>query len=489
MKLNSFLILALGILLSACDDTLTNIGSSIRPDTDDLSVKSASFDLESRTFLADSIYMRTGNPLLGEITDKFYGTIRADYAAQFYAKPGFNFNVVNSSDSILYDMSNEKDSMMNGALDSAVLRIFYGAYVGDSLTPMAVTAYRVQTKLPRNFYSNVDFEPYVTPLESLGSAGYTGSDRSIPDSIKSDSDYMPYVDIKLKDSVKEDFLNAVKNNPSVFKNQETFEAFFPGVYFKNTFGDGTMLRVVNSRIIFFYRTYHDKAPGGSPLVGASGKDSSYVVPRTKYISVTPDVIQLNHVQNPITPNPELLNNDSTTYITAPAGYFTEIDIPVGKIMKEINSDPLATSTYLNGATLNVKAYAPIENIFSATPPSNMLMVERSKMNEFFENNKLPDSQTSFLASYAADTVNAVYQYNFGNLNQLVVAKAEEAKKNGSYDTTYVVKMAVVPISTVLDSYYNITKVSNYFLPGAVALKRGTNPQKTDIVYTIQKVEE
>lgn len=485
MKLNSFLILTLGLFLCACEDTLTNIGSSIRPDTDDLTVKTTNFELASRTFLADSIYVRTGTPLLGEVTDKTYGTVRVDYAAQLYAQPGFNFDVINSSDSVLYSMTNPKDSMVNNQLDSAVLYVYYQSYIGDSLTPMAVTAYQVQQQLPKNFYSNIDFTPYVTPLKPLGSAGYTGKDMTVSDSIRDMTDYVAAVRVKMIDEVKDSFLKAVRETPKVFDDQSTFEQFFPGIYLKNTYGDGTILQVARTSLYFYYRTYHNLKPGGDPLVGSDGKDSSYVVNRTKYLAVTPDVIQLNQVQNPVNQNPAILNNDSATFITSPGGYFTEIDIPVGKIMAELSSNTTATAEYLNGVLLNVSAYKPVDNIFSATPPSNMLLVERSKMNEFFEGNKLPDSEKSFMGSYASDSTAGTYGYNFNNINKLVIAFAEEAKKDGSYDESYVVKMAMVPISTTLDSYNYVSQIANYFLPGAVTLKGGTSPQKVQVNYTIQ----
>lgn len=492
MKLNSLFMLAFGLLFFSCSDDLSNIGSSIRPGGDDLTFKSTTFNLTSSTFLADSIYIRTPNPLLGEVTDKFYGTIRADYAAQFYCEPGFNFDVVNSSDSVLFSLSNEQDSLVNNKLDSAVLRIFYGSYIGDSLTPMAVTAYQIQQQLPKNFYSNIDFTPYITPLLSIGSAAYTGKDISISDSIKEESNYTPYVDIKLDDSVPAEFLDAVINDPAVFTDQKTFQEFFPGVYFKNTFGDGTILQVNYTRIQFYYRTYHDRKPGGDKLVGHDGKDSSYIANRTKYIAVTPDVIQLNSIENPLGGGSHnLLENDSATFVTSPAGYFTELKIPVGKIMTELRSHMDTTSSqYLNGLTLTAQAYAPIENIFSSTPPSYMLMVQRDKMNEFFEDNKLPDSSTSYMAAYVNDSTNGSYTYSFGNLNKLVLTMYDEVKKeDGSIDPNYEVAMAIVPIKTQTDTYgTSIIQVSNYFMPGAVSLKGGKNPQQASMVYTLQRIE-
>ncbi|MDO5571474.1 MAG: DUF4270 domain-containing protein [Bacteroidales bacterium] len=477
MKFNSLLSVILGIFLVSCDDDLTNIGSSIRPETDNLVVKSATFTLASSTFVPEAIYVRTSTPLLGELNDNFYGAVRTDYMAQLYARPGFDFNAVNSKDSVIYDMSNPLDSMINNSLDSAVLRIYYDKYFGDSLTPMVVSAYKVQNQLPRDFYSNVDFTPYVEPLELLGSNGYTGKDMTVSDSLRGTSDYTPYVDIKLIDEVKDSFLDKVKNDPSVFDNQSSFEQFFPGVYLKNTFGNGTMLRVVNTYIVFFYRSYHDRKVDGTPLTGSAGQDSSYITNHSKYIGVTPDVIQLNSVKNPLQVNPDFLTNDSSTYVTAPGGYFSQIDIPVKEVMEELNKNTTATAKYLNGLTLSVRAYKPVDNVFSATPPPYMLLVQKNKMNEFFEKNSLPDSKTSFIAAYSSDTVNNVYTYNFGNLNQLAISLA---------DSVDLAEMAVVPVNATIDQTYgSILQVANYFYPSAVTLRSGKNAQIAKMVYTLQ----
>ncbi|MEG1585301.1 MAG: DUF4270 domain-containing protein [Bacteroidales bacterium] len=479
MKLNSFFMLALGVLLCACEDTLTNIGSSIRPDSDDLIVKSATFEIKSSTFLADSIYVRTPNPLLGEINDNLYGTIRADYAAQFYAKPGFNFDVYNS-DTLVFKLG--KDSLLNNRLDSAVLSITYRTYIGDSLTPMAVTAYELSKTLPSTpdaFYSNVDFAPYYTPLKPIGSAGYTGKDVNVSDSIRNLQNYVPYVDVLLEDEIKDRFLEQVRNNPKTFDDEASFQKFFPGVYLKNTFGNGTILKVESTSIGFFYRSVHT-------MKGSKGQDSTYYKRHMKLIGVTPDVVQLNHVSNPTMPggNPELMNNDSATFITSPGGYFTQLKLPVGNIMETIK-DPSATAEYLNGVNLNMLAYPPT-NIFSQGAPKYALLIEKSKMNEFFEKNQLPDNKTSYLAALGSDSTSVNYGYNFGNINSMVLNLAKELNSDGTPKDTVV--LAVVPVAIGRDSYDNIVRVTNYFMPGGISLKSGKNIQKSTVIYT-QKINK
>lgn len=485
MKLNSFLLLALGLLLTtaSCEDTLTNIGSSIRPDGDNLTVKSAIFDINSSTFLADSIYIRTASPLLGEINDNLYGTIRSDYASEFYGK-GFTVDVYNN-DTLTFQLGRKGDSIIANRFDSAVLSILYTGFVGDSLTPMAATAYELAKPLPTEtsaFYSNVDFSPYINPLKEIGSAGYTGKDLTVSDSIKNLSNYTPSVRMMLDEEIPNRFMNALLNNPKVYSSQSEFEKFFPGVYIKNTFGNGTILNVGMTRIYFYYRTYH-------VTKSSTGADSSYTVNRATYIQVAPDVVQLNSVKNPIQPggNPELLNNDSATFITAPGGYFTQLRLPIGSIINTLEKEKGVTP-FLNGVNLNIQAYKPT-NVFSQQPPTYMLLVEKDKMNEFFEKNTLPDSKTSYLATFKNDSINDVYTYNFGNINAMVLELAEQMKKDkGGQPLTEKdsITLAVVPVQTETNSDYGyLYRVSNYFLPGGISLKGGKNPQQTTMVYTLK----
>ncbi len=485
MKLKSLLIFAFGLLsFAACEDNMSEIGSSIRPETDNLLVQTDTFSFVSSTFDVDSIYIRTSTPLLGQITDPVAGTVRSDYAAQMRIRPGFNFDV-EVKDSLVYSMDNPLDSMINNQLDSAVLSITYGSYLGDSITPMAVTIYQLKDQLSSNtedFYS--DFTIDSQGLEVLGTAAYTGVDYNVSDSIKNLEGYIPYVDVQLKNEFKDSFYDAVVNKPEIFKDQESFQQFFPGVLMKNTFGNGTMLKVQSTSIGFFYRTYHAYNPDGTKLKASDGSDSSYVENRVKVISVTPDVIQLNSVLNA---GKDLVGNDSTTYIITPGRTFTEVKLPVGKIDSTINAnDPI--KAFLNNTSFRVRAYSGSE-FFSQSAPPYMLLLDKAKINTFFEKNDLPDNKTSYISSFNKDTTSVNYGYNFGNINRMIINYAEELRaKNDTVLPTDSVTLALVPVTAVVDEQSNITRVTNYFMPGGVSLKKGGDAAKMEIVY-LQQVKE
>jgi hypothetical protein len=487
MKLNPLSLFACGaaLMLGACDDTLTDIGSSIRPGGDILNVEYAVFETNSSTFLADSIYIRTSTPLLGEINDKLYGTIRSDYASSFYGQ-GFTLDVWND-DTITYQLDRKGDSLIDNRLDSAVLMIYYSNYVGDSLTPMAATVYPLSTPLPTDksaFYSNVDFSPYIDMTTPLGSAGYTGKDMTVTDSIRELDSYTPAVRIMLDESISDRFLNALRKTPEVFTTQTAFENFFPGVCIKNTFGNGTLLQVDMTRVYFYYRTLHH-------TTSSTGDDSTYVVSRATYMSVAPDVVQLNSLKNPIQAggNPTLLNNDTATYVTSPGDYFTEIKFPVGSIIEKLNANTKDSTYYLNGVNFSLQANKPT-SVFSQDPPTYMLLVEKAKMNEFFEDNKLPDSKVAVMTSFTNDSTNNKYYYNFGNINTFVENMADRLVEiKGLSDVSELtsqdsITLAVVPVQPSTNSSYSYTyRVSNYFLPGGISFKGKSIKQTATMIYT------
>ena len=88
---------------TSCSDDLSELGSTTRPSTDGVTIKSKTFNLSTRTAYRDSIYVRTGYPLLGDITDPDFGKVTAGYLAQFYVSSEFGLTAYDNSDSIIFN--------------------------------------------------------------------------------------------------------------------------------------------------------------------------------------------------------------------------------------------------------------------------------------------------------------------------------------------------------------------------------------------------
>lgn len=518
----------------SCSDEVSELGSSTLPATDGLSIKSAVFNLATSTAYRDSIYVRTGYPLLGNITDPDFGTVSASYLAQFYVSSEFGLSTFDSNDSLVFDLLRTSvptslgydwddyhyrswDSLCGNRIDSMTLRIYYQTQYGDSLSPMIASIYALNDDadfeaLPNSeFYSDNDFSAYYDEKNLLGSKAYTSANRELSDSIRNLSGYMPYIEIRLSEELKERFFEAAveaavardKANPhrnqytDVFRDIDTFRKnLLSGICVKNTFGDGAMIKVYYTAIYFFYSSFHKYDVDGTLLRNEDDSaDSTYVTNHIKYLAVTPDVIQMSGYSIADKRHDERLAQADTTYITSPQGYYTVVNLPVGKIVNQMVNDPdrnpQDSSYFLNGANFYLRGYKPRGSILNDAPAPYVLMVAQDKMNEFFESDKLPDSKTSCYAAYVADSVtNGIYYYNFGNINSVIMGLAEESgweKSSGQpMADDYVVPMAVVPVElTTNSSYGTVLSVSNYILPTAIRLKRGDEAQRLQVVYTME----
>ncbi len=518
----------------SCNDDLNELGASTRPSSDGITVKTSSVTLSSHTGYRDSIYVRTGYPLLGNITDPAFGSVEAGYLAQFYVSSDFSLNSYDSSDSLIFDLLRTSapaqlgydwndyhytswDSLCGNRIDSVTLRIYYQTQYGDSLSPMMASVYALNDGIDfealsnRSFYSDNDFSAYYDSKNLLGSKAYTSANRELSDSIRELSSYMPYIEVRLDDALKERFYRAAveaavardKSNPhagdyrDLFESIETFRSnLLPGVCVKNTFGDGSLIKVYYTAIYFFYSSFHRYDVDGTLLRNEDDSaDSTYVTNHVKYLAVTPDVIQMSGYAFHDDWQAERLEQPDTTYITSPQGYYTVVDLPVGKIINKMVNDemrnPLDSSYFLNAANFYLQGYKPNGAVLNNAPAPYVLMVEQSKMNDFFEEESLPDSETSCYAAYVADSVtNDLYYYSFGNINSVILGLAKEAGWNKSslqpMDEDYTVSMAILPVELTTNSTYGtVLSVSNYILPTAMRLRRGDAAQQMQLIYTLE----
>lgn len=540
------LLVAQCIFLStiSCSDDMGELGETIRPTDDGISIKTKTFNVNTYTGYRDSVYVRTGYPLVGNITDPDFGQVTAGYLAQFYTSSKMGLDVRDSNDSLTFSILRTSapkelgydwndfhytswDSIIGNRLDSMTVRIYYRTYYGDSLTPMQLSVYALNPKvdfetLPETeFYSNNDFAELYNDKNLIGRKGFTSANRELSDSVRELSDYLPYIEITLTDDLKDEFYKLCveaaiardKENPhhtdfsDIFTSQKTMrEKFLSGLCVKPTFGDGVMIKVYYTAIYFFYSSYHRYDVDGTLLRNsADDGDSAYVVNHVEYMAVTPDVIQMSGYKMVDDKKDNRLLDKDTCYITSPQGYYTLIDLPVGEIINAMEEDPYRnpsdTSYFLNASNLYLQAYKPKGSLLSYAPTPTVLMVEKDAMTDFFENGKLPDGTTSCYARYACDSVpsanyptdDGIYYYSFGNINSVVVGLAHKhGWSKGGYkklSKDFTVPMAIIPIDATTNKNGNVLSVSNYILPTASKIKRGLGKQSIQVIYSVEGNEK
>lgn len=452
MKIKSLILgLILGIIyLSGCNDDLNKVGPSIQPDKDKIAVFTDTFRLEASTVLMDAVYARTDTGLLGALVDPLFGDLKSDYICQFYCPENFSF----------------KYEPIDGKIDSAEFYILYDSWVGDSLTPMRAEVYMVDRPLDKYYYTDMDPLDFSDMQTLLGAQTYSAYDMSVPDSIRNNpySGYTPHVRIRLNDNFGQDFYDETINNPSTFKNQESFNEYIPGFYVTNTFGSGNVLRVKSS----FFSIYYKRN-----VEGSQGQDSTVLT--NELFTVTGEVIQLNRFEN--TDVSHLLEpSDEFTYIKTPAGVCTKIVIPISEMA------PMLEGRILNNLPLSFKTMPQDDWQFALAPPKNLLLIPEDSVKTFFEEGKIQDGVTSFMSSDLSNQT-----YTFGNISTLLKNQLENAPDED-------LNMLLIPVNHVSAEYNNgyysqsyTIKVVNYLAPSGITLRK--EDDLTDFVVTSCKYND
>ena len=434
----SVLGLCLGtVLFNGCNDDVNLVGPSIQPDDDKIAVYVDTFEIKTSTVLMDSIYARTQTALLGEIYDPQFGYLKSDYICQFRTPEGFKF----------------KYTPIDGKIDSMSLRLFYQSWVGDSLAPMRLQVYAVTQQLDKKYYTNIDPSDYCDMQTTLGMKTYTAYDRSVPDSVRNETDnytgeltYYPNVVVQMPNELGQKFYDESVNNPSTFANQEAFNNFFPGLYLTNTFGSGNILKIDNSYLYIYYKY---------TIEGSEGQDS--IVNATEIFNVTKEVIQLNRFEN--MGIEELLQpNDEYTFIKSPAGVCTRIVFPA-KEMASVIDDRI-----INNLPLTLYAMPQNDWQYALDLPGYLMLVPEDSVITFFEEGQIENYKTSYLGTYASST----QSYSFGNISNLIKNQLEK-------DPDKDISMLAIPVSRSVgqDYYYNYytTAISHYLSPSGVKLRK------------------
>lgn len=451
--------LFVGLVLGACDDNLTKVGTTIQPPEDLITVYTDTFQMKASTVRLDSVFAKTSDCLLGEMYDPVYGNIKADVLCQFYCEEGFEFS----------------KEPYNGKIDSVELLIFHpyrssgGLNIyGDSLSPMQLTVYPIDRPLARNFYTNDNPENYSDMQNPFGAATFTAHDFSISDSVRNAVNengyktFTPYIRIKLPTELGQKFYEETINNPSSFASQDAFNEFFPGIYITNTYGSGCLVKTQGEHIeMHIYYNHAEK--------DTLGQDS--LIFRYELFGVSKDIIQINRFENHNLD--QLLDeNDTHTYVRAPAGVCTRLVLPTTEISANVDIN----DRYINGFTLELKYLPEDEWDYAYAPPSHLLLLPEDSLITFFEKGSVENYTTSFISyghsessgvtspySTSAGYNSSTRTYSFGNVSPLLKAHIDNSPDKD-------LNLLVIPVNRTplySNSAYYTTDIKHSFdLAGA-----------------------
>lgn len=464
------------ITIASCDDTTDSIGNSLTDNMDMLKVTTDTFNVATRSIVADSVLSRSTTGYLGKIRDIETGNyITGDFMAQFSTLENYKLP---EKDSII--------SLQDGEViaDSCSIRLFYTDYYGDSLATMNITAYEMNEPMKEGvkYYSNFDpiAEGLIRNDGMKVNKTYTLTDLSISDEDRADeSNYTPNIKINLnkpytdKNGVTYNnygtyIMRMYYEDPDRFKNSYNFiHEVCPGFYFKTNDGIGSMAYITVSQLNIYFRYLND---------------STYV--GTTSFSATEEVLQTTNISNDKQNIADLANDNTCTYLKTPAGIFTEITLPVDEITENHSNDTINTAkislTRINNNT---------HDEYSLSAPSTLLMIPKDSLYTFFENGDNVDYKKSFIATYSSST----NQYTFNNISGMITYMADIKKKGLAENSSWLNehpdwnKVVVIPVSVTTNSSSQIVKIVHDMSLTSTKLVGGSEnpyePIKINVIYS------
>lgn len=481
MKHNLLAGIALTLMaLSACNDETLDIGNTLTDETDRLTVSSADYNVSTKTVLADSILLRSSYCYLGKVRDPETGAyITSEFMTQFSLLEAFGlpdqdkvvgrYNGMAAADSCRIDLYMAKPTGVTDTLAAMKIRI------SELVRPMEEN---------RRYYSNFDpiAEGYVREGGLIMDKMFSYADLTLTDSVRRESSkYYNSIDVRLNKPYTDRngvtynnygtyFMQQYYQHPEYFKNSYSFiHNVCPGFFFSVLDGEGLYTEIPEMCIRVYYRV--------------NVKDS--IVNSGVTLAGTEEVLQTTKISNEKESLNRLTNDNTCTYVKAPAGLYTEVTLPVDEIFNGHDTDSIMTAKI---------SFQRINNDFEGNAfkvPTYMLMVPKDSVSTFFEKKKSPDNLTTFYTTFQSGT----NQYAFSNISSLVTKMANSKRSGMQADNQWVAKhpdwnkVFLVPVQILTSSNSSTVTASSFEHCVGIAstkLVGGSNssqePIKLSIVY-------
>ncbi len=462
-----FCMLCIVFAFFACDETTTGIGESVIPGHDRIPVGSSSYEVSTRSILADSLYSRSSMAYLGKYTDPEYGEMTADFVAQFNITDDFTFPSIEQK---VY-------------VKEAYMLLNFASVFGDTTNAMKLQVDTLSVVIPENdkrtCYTSIDVSKYYdTSAAPLVTQSFAASGYSMKDSVITTSSYSSYyytttttqtryrwLPIELPKQFGQYCYSKYLENKDYYKNAEEFiKHVLKGAYVHCTHGDGTVLTIdqIDLNVGFYY--YIDSS---------EGKLDSLVSGLVTF-AASKEVIQANHFKNSDKLK-ALLDDQSCTHLKTPAGIFTEVTLPIDEISIDHERDTI------NAASITFQCYNDESGKnFKMSKPTNLLMVRKDDMYQFFENSKIYNDISSYLATLTTSGATA-NTYTYSNIASLVRTCIDE--KTAGKNSKEWNKVVLIPVSVTKDSSGNVIRVEHDLSITSTKLKGGNDKLKLDILYS------
>ena len=447
-------LMAMAPMVSCNDDS--TIGGSLVSDSLEVVIDS-SFTVTGHTIAADPILSRTTMQLLGSVDVPGFGTLSSDFVTQFMPA-----NAIDTA------------GITVAQIDS--LRMFMvmnlGAYTGDSIAPMGLGVYRLTDELETPIYSTFNVAGKYDP-NALAKKIYSYTVMGDADSLKT-AKYRQII-VNLPVSLGRELFSAYVANPANYSTPTAFASnVFKGIYVKTTYGSGRLSRIEQPTMRMYYHTTVKDSLGRDSILRYVGN----------YFAVTPEIITNNNIKLDMAQNLKDRASQGQTLIVAPSGYNAQLTFPTREIISRYKNN-ITNLGVINLLTFTLPAIE-IANDHGITPPPTLLLIQKSKFAEFFRDNKLTDSKTSFYANYNEDTKS----YTFSGMRDYLIDMMKKEQITDDDCTFYIVPVDVVT-ETNTDSSYGSTstvvKAINPYVTTPVMVQLDLSKARVTLTYTKQSL--
>ena len=483
MKFRLFTAIAItAMAIVSCSEETAGIGKSLTDEDDKLQVSTGIFEAHSKSLVIDSIYAQNFDCFFGQIKDPETGTyVKTEFMTQFNLLEGVKFP------------SKELMVVEDGQViaDSCEIWLFFNKErcYGDSLVPLKMRLQELIEPMDDNLVYYSDYDP-----EEAGYIREGGIDKkqmfsivnhTYSDEARSSKGYGDIIRITLNDPyIAPDgqsynnygsyLLQTYYDHPEYYKNSYTFvHKVCPGFNFKIEDGLGVMANIndISLRLYYHYKKSNDAFSNTMMAFAA-----------------TPEILQTCHVTNDKEGLKELAADNSCTYLKTPSGIFTEVELPVMKIMEGHHNDSLL-SVNMTFQRMNSELF---ENEYLLKAPSMVLMIQKDSLFSFFEQEKTYDYRSSFVSSLNKNT------YSFTNMGNIVTLMFRDMFVGSLLDPDWEKKhpdwnkVVLVPVTTILSAAQKtntagaatatVNGICNNLALTSTKLVGGNTPIKVNVIY-------
>ena len=428
------LLAVLLISFSSCKDDVVGAGSSVLESEDSIIVRADTFSLTSSLVRGGAVTATPDSFMLGELDSK-YGHLHADLLTQLACPVGFRYPE-------------------GAVLDSVCLFLYYRYAQGDENTPLAINVYamdRATFAYNEPLRSDTAIGVYCSLEDSTKMLDYpivvTAKQYTDSTYYSSSNEYVPTITLRLNDHWAQKMFAA-----DDYSSQEAFNQLFKGVYITSEFGGATLLSILDVNMGIYYHFPYERA-GVETVIEEDMKGlyaNHEVRQLNRYIWLDGDLQALEQ-------------NTDTNFIISPAHIYTQLTFPMAAMKEKMTSTLGSRRAYVNRAHLTLPVLNHYDGVASqrtrddwAQPAQTMLLIRRSDLDRFFnENMMLSDSIAMYatLQSQTDDEDVTTYSYEF-DLSTLLTEQLRE-DRFGSLN------MLLVPVSVTTmttSSSYTITDV-------------------------------